>query len=188
MHVFAGDTILLELALADEATGLFPTASIYDIDGALVGSTLSMVDNGNGRYRANTSLTSGYFTVTYLVFTDSNHTTRSPDHLIAIESITSEDPARLLDVDLTTHTSIGSVGEALLSAFAQAGGHVRDDTISFDANNRPTAFRRRVFATALSASSSTAGATGEGEIMTFTIDASHISADKWQSLLRRRTA
>jgi len=188
MHTFAGDTILLQLALANEASGFYPLAYIYDANGTLVGSAIPMTDGGGGLYHTTATLTTGYFTVKYLVYTDVNHTARSPDHLIAVESITSENPARLLDIDLTTHTNVGSVGEAILSAFAQAGGHVRDDTITFDANNRPTAFRRRVFATEATAAASTAGATGEGEIMTFTIAASHLSADKWQSLLRRRTA
>jgi hypothetical protein len=92
------------------------------------------------------------------------------------------------DEAIQEHIATGSAGEALLAAFAQAGGHVRDDALTYDGNDRPTAFRRRVFPDAATAAASTAGATGEGEIMTFTVSAAHISAEQWQTLLRRRTS
>lgn len=92
------------------------------------------------------------------------------------------------DEAVQQHLTVGTAGEAIASIFAHSGGHVRDDALTYDANNRPLTLRRRVFPDAATAAASTPGGTGEGEIMTFSIDATHIDAARWQSLLRRRTS
>ena len=92
------------------------------------------------------------------------------------------------DAVANDHITAGSAGEALKTAFAQAGGAVRDDALTYDTNDRPLVIRRRIFPDAATATASTPGATGEGEIMTFTYNATHSSPARWESLVRRRTA
>jgi hypothetical protein len=94
----------------------------------------------------------------------------------------------VLEEPVADHYAAGSVGEALLIAAGHAGLAVRDDALSWDANDRPLGFRRRIFPDSATAAASTPGGTGEGEIATIIVDASHVNAARWESLLRRRTA
>jgi hypothetical protein len=85
---------------------------------------------------------------------------------------------------ITAHIAPGTAGQALTMALGNSGGQVRDDALTWDANDRPLTLRRRIFPDAITANASTPGGTGEGELLTVTIDASHIDAARWQSLLR----
>jgi len=85
---------------------------------------------------------------------------------------------------ITPHIGPGSAGQALLMALGNAGGQVRDDALTYDANDRPLTLRRRIFPDAATANASTPGATGEGELVTVTISATHVDAAQWSTLLR----
>ena len=185
--------VLLTLVLADEAAGFFPQVTVYDDTGAIDTGPIDMSDRGGGLYQATitASATAGDFSAVFLTYQDALHTTRS-EHEAATEQLRIEDwqavTDAVLDESLSAHLGAGSVGEALLAAFGDAGGHVRDDALTYDGNSRPLTLRRRIFASAAAAAASTPGSTGEGEIMTITISAAHVDAAEWQTLLRRRTS
>lgn len=90
----------------------------------------------------------------------------------------------IFDESLAGHLATGTAGQALAAAFGNAGGNVRDDALTYDANDRPLTLRRRIFPDAATANASTPGGVGEGEIMTVTISATQIDAAKWETLLR----
>lgn len=87
---------------------------------------------------------------------------------------------------ITGAAPAGSAREALLLAAGDGGLNVRDDALTYDGNDRPLTLRRRIFADAATANASTPGGTGEGEIATVTISATHVTASQWQSLLRTK--
>ena len=90
----------------------------------------------------------------------------------------------IFDEPLAGHLGTGTAGQALAAAFGNAGGNVRDDALTYDANDRPLTLRRRIFPDAATASASTPGGIGEGEVITVTIAATQIDAAKWETLLR----
>ena len=90
----------------------------------------------------------------------------------------------IFDESLAGHLATGTAGQALAAAFGNAGGNVRDDALTYDANDRPLTLRRRIFPDAATANASTPGGVGEGELMTVTISATQIDAAKWETLLR----
>jgi hypothetical protein len=93
---------------------------------------------------------------------------------------------KVLDLDLEDFLTAGTIGEAVASAAAQAGLHVREDALAYDANDRPTSIRRRLFPDAATLAASTEGGTGEGEIATWLITATHYDAVRWKSQKRTR--
>jgi len=184
----AGAPLLLALRTVDRASGLYPRVSIVDAAGVVIAGPFAMTEavGSPGLYLATwPAPTLGAVAAVFDVFTDAFFTVLS-DYDAASESV--RIVAHALDETLAGHLTSGTVGEALALAFANGGGHVRDDALVFDVNDRPTSMRRRVFANAAAAAASTPGGTGEGEIMTITVDATHVTAAQWQSLLRRRTA
>jgi len=90
----------------------------------------------------------------------------------------------IFDESLAGHLATGTAGQALAAAFGNAGGNVRDDALTYDANNRPLTLRRRIFPDAATANASTPGGVGEGELITVTMSAVQIDAAKWETLLR----
>ena len=97
------------------------------------------------------------------------------------------DPAgvdAIFDESLAGHLATGTAGQALAAAFGNAGGNVRDDALTYDANDRPLTLRRRIFPDAATANASTPGGVGEGELITVTMSAVQIDAAKWETLLR----
>lgn len=84
MKARIGDLIPLELQLSDGATGMFPRALIYNAAGTLL-ATKDLAHVANGRYTndtytmpADASANGVYVQVTYLVYSDSGHTTLAP--------------------------------------------------------------------------------------------------------------
>ena len=90
----------------------------------------------------------------------------------------------IFDESLAGHLGAGTAGQALAAAFGNAGGNVRDDALTYDANDRPLTLRRRIFPDAATANASTPGGVGEGELITVTMSAIQIDAAKWETLLR----
>jgi hypothetical protein len=90
----------------------------------------------------------------------------------------------IFDESLAGHLGAGTAGQALAAAFGNAGGNVRDDALTYDANDRPLTLRRRIFPDAATANASTPGGVGEGELITVTMSAVQIDAAKWETLLR----
>ena len=90
----------------------------------------------------------------------------------------------IFDESIAGHLATGTAGQALAAAFGNAGGNVRDDALTYDANNRPLTLRRRIFPDAATANASTPGGVGEGELITVTMSAVQIDAAKWETLLR----
>lgn len=164
-----GIPLLLELSLTNGDTSRFPRAEIYTELGVLL-TTLDLVHVANGLYRVLwTSSIPAQYAVHYTVFTDAGHTLgasafdRVVDHII-IRSQSQDDSFRAI---------LGHLGQ-----------NVRDDVLTYDANSRPIALRRRIFASAADALASTPGGVGEGEILTITGSALHFDAARWETLLR----
>ena len=175
-----GGDVLLTLALKDGSTGEAPTAQVVDDTGTpIAGSPFAMSDRGDGLYQATlTAPASGDYSV---LFETSGFETVSEQLRVRAPIVD-----QILDEPAALHITAGTIGEALVLAGGHAGLQVRDDALTYDANNRPLSLRRRIFPDAATANASTPGGTGEGEIVTLTIDATHIDAARWQSLLRRR--
>lgn len=188
--------ILLSLQLDDGRRGKYPRVKIMDTDGVQVGSPIELNESiaFDGLYQGLwTTQSAGDFTAGYEVFDDEDHLVLS-DYILAAENIrvrlnavdlTSNAVSAIWDEVLSGHLSDGSAGRSLFASGGMAGLHVRDDAINYDSNDRPTKVRRRWFATSEAAQASTPGGTGEGEVLTVEGDATHISASRWQSLLRR---
>lgn len=185
-----GQPLLLDLVLADEAAGLFPQVTVFDDAGAVQTGPLDLADRGGGLYQVEWAVpVAGQFSAVFLTYTDAAHTIKAEYEAglshIRIETWESVADA-VLDADVQDHLNAGSVGEAILLAAGHAGLYVRDDALTYDAEDRPLTFRRRIFPNEATAIASTPGATGEGEIVTLLVDAQHIDAARWQTLLRRR--
>lgn len=190
-----GNPLLLELVLTDRESGLFPRAKIIDPSGAQVAPVMDMTESPAwpGLYQAEwpNPSSAGHFSIVFEVWQDAGHTVAA-DYEAAVQHVLIVDPQaavdNILDGSLAGHTIPGSVGEALKIAFADGGGAVRDDALSYDGNDRPVVLRRRIFPDAATAAASTPGGTGEGEIITISVNAQHTTPERWLSLLRRRTA
>jgi hypothetical protein len=187
-----GQPLLLELALSDRASGRFPRARIIDDTGAQIGAALDMTEAAawSGLYQTTWPVpVAGMFSAVFEVWMDALYSVPA-DYEAAVEGVRIVDPQDvvddILDADLNPHLTAGTVGESLKLAFAEGGGAVRDDALTWDSNNRPLTMRRRIFPDAATAAASTAGGTGEGEVITITVDATHVSAVRWGSLLRLR--
>lgn len=169
-----GKSLLFELALTDGNASVFPLLSIYREDGTFQTSiAMVLVPGTAGLYRALwISPFAAQYAAHFEVFTDAGHTTgadgfdRVPEHVII----------RALEQDDAFTRVLGHLGE-----------NVRDDVLTYDLNNRPTAFRRRIFPDAATTAASTPGSTGEGEILTITGSALHFDAARWMSLVRAVT-
>ncbi len=154
-----GDPLPLSLTLLDGDTGMFPQAHVYDSAGSSVaGSPFDLTHVALGRY-TNTAFTptaEDIYTALFITYTNAGHTSESAVHGRVEESY-----------------DVKAIEE-----------FVRDDALTFDANNKLLTARRRIFPTAALANASTPGGTGEGEISTFDVTATHTDATKWESLLR----
>lgn len=191
-----GSPLLLELMVVDRNAAVYPRARIIDEDGSQVGLPidLSAAPSFSGLYQGQwLSPVAGDFSVTFEVYSDAARTILA-DYEPSIDHLRIRDPAvdlssaavdSIWDELLSSHLIDGSAGRALFASGGMAGLHIRDDAITYDANDRPTKVRRRFFTSASAASSSTPGGTGEGEVLTIEGDATHISSTRWQSLLRR---
>jgi hypothetical protein len=144
------------------------------------------IDMVAGQVRLAASCTAGTVTIRGIgnLTDDSTGATVEREAFVNLPSIADY----VLEEPVADHYAAGSVGEALLLAAGHAGLAVRDDALTWDANDRPLGFRRRIFPDSATAAASTPGGTGEGEIATIIVDASHVTAARWESLLRRRTA
>lgn len=164
-----GQALLLELSLSDGSAAKYPRARIYDATGALQ-TTVDLTHVSGGLYRGSWAVpVLGQYVAHYTVYADAPHTVvdatydRVLDHLLI----------RALDQDTVFQKVLGHLGE-----------NVRDDVLTYDVNNRPLTFRRRIFASKAAALASTPGGTGEGEIVTVLGAAAHFDAAKWETLLR----
>lgn len=86
MRLNVGELIPLELQLSDGATGKFPRALVYNAAGTLL-STINLTHVASGRY-ADDSLTmtnTPYTVATYLVYSDSGHTTLDTSYASTID-------------------------------------------------------------------------------------------------------
>jgi hypothetical protein len=168
---YAGQALLLELVLADRTTGKYPRARILDDAGVQIGSPVNLSASpaaGWAYYGAWTPPSAGQFFAVFDVYDDVGHTTLS-----AYDSGVDHLRIHTLEQDLSFQKLLAHQGE-----------NVRDDVLTYDVNNRPLTFRRRIFATKSAADASTAGGTGEGEIATIVGTATHFSAATWETLLR----
>jgi hypothetical protein len=169
-----GVPVLLELALADRATGMFPRVLISDSTGTQVGSPADLTASSEASWMyvgTWTPPTVGQFSALFQVYTDVGHTLTSV-HSPEIEHI---------------QVSAVDAGTALVRILGHAGENVRDDALTYDLNKRPLTFRRRIFPDAATAAASTPGGTGQGEIATIMGVASHFDAAEWETLLRTYT-
>lgn len=84
MRAQIGELVPLELQLSDGATNMFPRALVYNAAGTLL-ATKDLAHVANGRYTndtftmpADASANGAYVQVTYIVYSDSGHTTIAP--------------------------------------------------------------------------------------------------------------
>lgn len=168
-----GVPVLLELATADRATGLFARAAITDEAGDLVTAvSLTASSFADWLYVAAwTPTLRGDFSVTYEVFQDALFTVPT-EHEPAVDHIL----VRSAPLDTSLSRVLGHLGE-----------NVRDDVLGYDANNRPLSFRRRIFPDKATADASTPGGSGEGEVATIQGLATHFDPARWETLLRTVT-
>lgn len=87
---FVEDSLLLELMLADGDTGMFPRATVYNDAGALQ-ATIDLTHVALGLYQGLwTSPTAGHFSVAFVVYSNSGHTTvsnkydRTAEHVLVV--------------------------------------------------------------------------------------------------------
>lgn len=124
--------LLLELALADRDSGVFPRVSVFDAAGASV-TTLPMspVAGFPGLYHATwASPAAGHYSAAFEVFSDAPRTVLS-DHEPGVEHI-----RVVADFEL-----------ALLKLLAHQGENVRDELVSADpSTGRPLTARRKLYA------------------------------------------
>jgi len=179
----SGKSALLRLGLKDGDTAKFPQAEIYNsADGLVATHDLAHVPGSSGLYHVYIPAPSkGDYTIRYKVYTTIGHTTLASYELesdgLRVHSV--------WDENLEDHILASSFGHAFLAVSGHSGGYyVRDDALTYDGNDRPTSFRRRLFLTQLDLDNSTYNGTGEGEALTITATAAHFSASQWKSLLR----
>ena len=177
-----GGQALLTVVLKDGAAGEAVSAAVIDAAGAAIaGSPFALVDRGGGLYSATiASPAEGDYSIRF--------STTDPQREVVSEQLRVRPPVAeaILTETLASFIAPGTVGEALIIAGAQGGLAVRIDALSYDANDRPLTFRVRIFPDTATANASTPGGTGEGEILTLFETATHIDANRWQSLVRGR--
>jgi len=168
---YVGQPVLLELALADRASGKYPRARIFDSSGVQLGVPIPMVPVPavSGLYRASwVSGAAGQYSAFYDVYADAGFTVME-DYEPGLDMVR----VHVTDPDVGFQRTLGHLGE-----------NVRDDVLGYDANNRPLSFRRRIFPDKATADASTPGGTGEGEIATIVGAAAHFDPARWETLLR----
>lgn len=186
--VSEGETFSLSVQLASRETNKFPLARLY-ADGIPYSFPVALSHISDGFYSATASAVVGVYDVVIEIYNDAIHTILS-DYQPSTETVVVEDWAdtanAVLSADVNSNLNPGTVGEMLASLAGEVGLHVRDDALAYDTNDRPLSFRRRIFPDAATAASSTPGGTGEGEIITINVNATHSSASRWSTLLRTR--
>lgn len=169
IETVVGQPLLLQLSLTDGVTDRYPRARVYnELDAVIATVDLHHVDGGlyHGSW---TPSVIGRRSIRYTIYSDVGHTAVDLTYERVVEHcrVTQYDP------DLSFQKLFGYSGE-----------NVRDDVLTYDANNRPLTFRRRIFASKAAALASTPGGTGEGEIATILGSAQHFDAARWETLLR----
>lgn len=171
MEGYVGQPVLLELVLADRATGKFPRARVLDAAGVQIGTPVPLLPSpatGWAYGGAWTPTDAGQYAVVFDTYDDAGFTTLSIHE-------SAEEIVRVFAVEQDA---------AFRKALGHLGENVRDDVLAYDANSRPLTFRRRIFASKAAADASTPGGTGEGEIATVVGSAMHFDPARWETLLR----
>lgn len=165
----AGDSVTLSLVLGDGGTGMYPTAYVYDEAGSL-DATVDLSHTSLGRYAGSFTVGSGRFFAHYVVYSDAGRTTVSPLYQADQDTITTELASQVWDAPRSGVTVAGSMGEAVRLMLGSIGkANYRIDNAVYDANSFMTSCRLRVFPDSATATASTAGGSGEGELYTVTV-------------------
>ncbi len=73
-------TVPVFAQLPDGNTAVFPQAKIKGTTSTVL-STVSLTSSGNGGYKGSVTLnTPGYYIATFIIYTDSGHTSESPNY------------------------------------------------------------------------------------------------------------
>ena len=169
IEAVVGQALRLELSLTDRVTTRFPRAIVYNELNAAI-ATIDLAHVADGLYAGSwTPTTTGQRSIHYTTFSDVPRTSVDATY----ESVVDHLVVRALDQDVSFQKILGHLGE-----------NIRDDVLTYDANNRPLTFRRRLFATKAAAMASTPGGVGEGEIFTVLGSATHFDVARWETLLR----
>jgi len=174
------ETVQLALVLTDGATGLYPQARIYSEAGVLVAGPLDLSHVSEGLYRTTWVVAAAQkYVVVYTVYSDALHTidlsaTREKGEDLIVADAPAGDASIVADAvwdeARSGHGASGSFGEALRVLLgSQAKANFRIDTMSYNVDGFLTTARVRVFPSMATASASTPGGVGEGEIHTITI-------------------
>ena len=176
-----GESVALELTLQSRTTGLFPVANVRNSVGAAIAGPFSLAAVGGfpGRYlyTYTAPATPGAYVVFYDVYTDVGHTTLSTrdgpaeDELIVREL--ADIPGQVWNADVADFNIAGSFGQLVRTAAQVAGkSNYRIDNFVYNVNGFLTSCRIRTFPNAATASASTAGGSGEGELDSITVTGS----------------
>lgn len=165
-----GASVQLSLTLEDLDATKFPQATVYDSSDSLV-ATVDLPHVVNGRYSASytTPGTADKFSVQYIVYSDSGHTALDTDYGADQDSLITDIYDSVWSTARTAGGA-GSFGEAVRTVLGVAGkSNMRIDLMVYDVNGFLTSARIRLFPNSATASASTSGGTGEGEILTMNL-------------------
>ena len=161
--------VSLSLTVGDGNTGVFPRARVYNEANALI-DTVDMAHLALGRYVGSTTVTSGQFTVHYLVYTDVARTTVSQYYQADQDVIVTDSAENVWEVARSGSGAAGTFGEAMKLMLGSIGkANYRIDNMVYDANSFMTSCRLRVFPDQATASASTPGGVAEGELYEITV-------------------
>ena len=165
----------VSLTLEDGNTGQYPNVQLVDSTGSLIGSPVNLDHAHDGTYVGvipALPASTGYYHLHFAVWTDVSRTVASSiygrdNETLLIQTQTADIAGQVWEENLADHLVSGTMGHAIaLLKGISAKSNMRFDNAVYDSNGFMTSARIRVFADSTSASASTPGGTGEGEIFT----------------------
>lgn len=158
------DTYLFSVQLDDGATNQYPRARVYNSSGTLV-TTADLTHRTGGLYQNSTTwapVASGKFSVQYIIYSDSGHTTVNTSYKIQDENIEVSDY------------------EFIIRALLNYNSRVKNQT--YNASNKLTAFDWYIYKDATDANANT------GEISTIHVDVTYDTNNRTTMILGKKTS
>ena len=168
-------SIGVSLTLEDGNTGQYPNVQLIDSTGALIGSPVDLDHAHDGTYVGvipALPATLGYYHLHFAVWADVSRTISSSvysrdNEILLIQTQANDIAAAVWEEALADHIAAGTMGQAMSVLLGiSAKSNMRFDNAVYDSNGFMTSARMRVFPDSATASASTQGGTGEGEIFT----------------------
>lgn len=180
--------ITISLVLEDGNQTKYPQAQLLNSFGAAIGSPVNLTHGYDGTYvgTLTTPASNGVYPLHFVVFDDAGRTIESTlygrdnDSLVVEQDLSEieNDVWKVLRSSIATPGSFGEAVKVIMGISAKS--NMRLDNEVYDVNGFMTSARLRVFPDIATASTSTPGGSGEGEIFTVNItgtpDGVHICA------------